>query len=70
MIRPPADELQTIWREFHQLENQERDLAKGLGLGLAIVRRLAAALGHEVSVASRIGRGSCFRITLTRARSI
>ncbi len=63
----PDEALQTIWREFHQLDNQERDLAKGLGLGLAIVRRLAAALGHDVSVASRLGRGSCFRITLARA---
>ncbi len=39
----------------------------GMGLGLAIVRRLATLLDHDVAVASRQGAGSCFRIEAPRA---
>lgn len=44
---------------------------EGLGLGLAIVRRMAAALGHPLSLRSRPGHGSTFRLTLpiTEARA-
>jgi signal transduction histidine kinase/ActR/RegA family two-component response regulator len=59
----PAD-LDNIFQEFHQLGNPERDRRKGLGLGLAIVRRLASAMGAEVQVRSRPGRGSLFRLWL------
>lgn len=38
----------------------------GLGLGLAIVRALAAQLGHPLSLRSRVGRGSFFGLTLPR----
>ncbi|TGT75437.1 ATP-binding protein, partial [Mesorhizobium sp. M8A.F.Ca.ET.161.01.1.1] len=34
----------------------------GLGLGLAIVRRMATALGHPVTFSSRVGRGTIFHI--------
>jgi two-component system, sensor histidine kinase len=58
----PADALELIWEDFYQLGNAERDRTKGLGLGLSIVRRTAALLGHAVSVSTRLGRGSVFRI--------
>jgi two-component system, sensor histidine kinase len=57
-------EQENIFQEFIQLENQERDRNKGLGLGLAICRRMAYLLGHELSVRSRPGRGSVFTIEL------
>jgi signal transduction histidine kinase/ActR/RegA family two-component response regulator len=57
-----------IFREFHQLGNPERDRLKGLGLGLAITDGLARQLGHELSLSSRPGRGSVFRVRLPRAR--
>lgn len=53
-----------IFSEFHQLGNPERDRNKGLGLGLAIAQRLAHALGHALTMASRPGRGSVFRLSL------
>lgn len=59
-----AENLELIFREFVQLDNPSRDRRKGLGLGLAIVRRLATALNHTVSVRSRPGRGSVFEIDL------
>ncbi|WP_010463875.1 ATP-binding response regulator [Acidovorax radicis] len=64
-----ADQLQTVFREFHQLGNPERDREKGLGLGLAIVDGLARALGHALSVCSRPRRGSVFRLRLPNARA-
>lgn len=60
----PASQQETIFEEFHQLSNPERDRSKGLGLGLAICRRLAAILSHDLSVLSREGKGSVFTLTL------
>jgi two-component system, sensor histidine kinase len=58
-----------IFEEFYQVRGGNRTTAApaGMGLGLAIVRRLAQLLGHEVAVASRLGKGSCFRIDAPRA---
>jgi signal transduction histidine kinase len=56
---------QEVFKEFHQLGNPERDRRKGLGLGLAIVQRLAQAMHAQVEVRSRLGRGSVFRLWLT-----
>lgn len=63
----PQDQIPQIFEEFHQLENPERDRARGLGLGLAIVRRLARLLGLSINVHSRLGRGSVFSIFLPLA---
>ncbi len=60
----PASQHREVFREFHQLGNPERDRRKGLGLGLSIVDGLARAMGVEVGLASREGRGSVFRLTL------
>jgi signal transduction histidine kinase/CheY-like chemotaxis protein len=60
----PRDQLEHIFEEYVQLDNPERDREKGLGLGLAIVRRLAALLGAPVEAASRVGRGSRFGVRL------
>lgn len=59
--------LPYLFNEFYQVGNQERDAAKGLGLGLAIVARLGQILSHPVTVRSTPGRGSVFAITLPRA---
>lgn len=59
-----AEHLPHLFQEFYQVENPERDAAKGLGLGLSIVDRLAAALGHPVRVHSWPGRGSVFTVTV------
>lgn len=58
----PIEEQETIFDDFHQLQNPERDRSKGLGLGLAIVRRLGRLLGHGFGVVSVLGRGSSFYI--------
>lgn len=63
----PGDRTEDIFQEFTQLANPERDRRKGLGLGLAIVRRLAGLLEHGVAVQSTPGRGSGFFLDLPAA---
>ena len=57
-------EQRDVFREFHQLGNPERDRRKGLGLGLAIVDGLTRSLGHRLTLCSRLGQGSVFRISV------
>ena len=59
-----AAELPRIFDEFYQVGRGERDRTHGLGMGLAIVKRLVALLGHRLEVASTPGRGTMFRIGL------
>lgn len=68
----PADRLESIFSEFVRLEPANDERKQGLGLGLAIVERLARLLGHPIEVRSIVGRGSRFSITvpLSSAREI
>src|ERR1017187_1672419 len=59
-------ERERIFEEFYQVGNPQRDRSKGLGLGLAIVRRLAQLLGLDVRWETRPGRGPTFAVTLAR----
>ena len=65
----PQDQRQHIFSEFYRLENSDRDQAGGLGLGLAIVDRLCRLLKHPVELASTLGKGSCFSITVPMVRA-
>jgi len=60
----PADKQVEIFEEFRQLHNPARDASRGLGLGLAIVSRLAHLLGAPVEVASRLGHSTRFSLML------
>ncbi|MEW5728059.1 MAG: ATP-binding protein [Pseudomonadota bacterium] len=62
----PADKLESVFEDFVQLDNPERDRTKGLGLGLAVVRRMAVLLRHTVAVRSWEGRGTVFSVRLRR----
>src|SRR5262249_33115725 len=55
--------------EFYRLASPDRDQRGGLGLGLAIVDRLCRLLDHPVELTSTVGKGSCFSITVPRARA-
>jgi PAS domain S-box-containing protein len=63
----PPEQLDCIFEEFHQVGNHARDRTQGLGLGLAIVRRIADLLGHRIATRSRPGQGSTFSIELPLA---
>jgi signal transduction histidine kinase len=53
-----------IFEEFFQVGNEERDRRKGVGLGLAVVRKTVKLMGFDISVQSRLGRGTRFRIVV------
>jgi signal transduction histidine kinase/CheY-like chemotaxis protein len=58
----PTEAQSIIFQEFVQLANPERARGKGLGLGLAIVRRLTDLLGHPLTLRSAPARGSVFAV--------
>ena len=62
----PSDQ-KAVFEEFHRLTDGAERTKRGLGLGLAIVDRIARLLGHEISLRSEIGKGSCFEVVVPRA---
>ncbi|HEY4140190.1 MAG TPA: hybrid sensor histidine kinase/response regulator [Pseudolabrys sp.] len=57
-------ERELIFQEFYQIANPERDRKQGLGLGLAIVRRLCGVLKTPLSFDTAPGKGSTFRVSV------
>jgi Na+/proline symporter/signal transduction histidine kinase len=58
-----------IFKEFHRLEQGAR-IARGLGLGLSIVERLARVLNHGIAIDSNLSGGSVFSVTVPTAKAI
>ncbi len=65
----PASKRQVIFQEFHRLD-QGAKVARGLGLGLSIVERIARVLNHRVEVNSTLDKGSHFSIEAPLASSV
>ena len=63
----PADRLEHIWQRFYQVESA-RGAGGGAGLGLTMVRQIAALHGGTVTVDSREGEGSCFTLRFPAER--
>jgi two-component system, sensor histidine kinase len=57
-----ADQLTSIFEEFYQIDNAERDRKKGLGLGLAYVEKAAKILDLKLTINSTKEKGSRFVI--------
>ena len=58
-----------IFKEFHRLEQGAR-IARGLGLGLSIVERLARVLNHGIAIDSNGSGGSFFSVTVPTAKAV
>ena len=62
----PADRLEAIFEPFVQVDRGLTSRQEGTGLGLAISRDLAHHMGGDLTVASVVGKGSTFTLTLPR----
>ncbi|MDR6519382.1 signal transduction histidine kinase/CheY-like chemotaxis protein [Variovorax paradoxus] len=60
------EHLPHVFDEFYQVDNPQRDVARGLGIGLAIVKRLVDLLSGDIGVRSQQDRGSVFWVDLPR----
>ena len=60
----PEDKLSLVFEEFEQLGNPERNREKGLGLGLAIVRRLCSIADIGIELHSTYGEGTTVTLTM------
>ncbi len=63
-----AEHLGRLFERFYRVDRGRSRELGGTGLGLAIVKHVAQAHGGQVSVKSRVGRGSTFRIHLPREK--
>ncbi|MGE3483823.1 MAG: ATP-binding protein [Nitrospira sp.] len=59
-----AEDQTQIFEEFSQVDSPLQRRVKGTGLGLPLCKKLASLLGGHVTVESRIGQGSVFRLTI------
>jgi PAS domain S-box-containing protein len=60
----PEGDLEHVFDKFHRAENAAAKGIEGTGLGLAIAKHLIELHGWDVSVASTLGRGATFTVTM------
>jgi Na+/proline symporter/signal transduction histidine kinase len=65
----PTNKQKAVFREFERLDQGAR-VARGLGLGLSIVERIARTLGHKLTLRSQLGCGSTFEIVTPQAAAL
>lgn len=66
----PEDQRALIFDDFYQVDNEARRRTHGLGLGLSIVKRMAALLGCEIGCDSLVGKGSRFWVDVPIAEAL
>lgn len=60
----PHDDLERVFERFYRTDASRARSTGGFGLGLAIVRDLVNAMGGSITLESKVGEGSCFRVLL------
>src|SRR5918912_3219657 len=66
----PADKLASVFEPFVQVGRSAEEQQQGVGLGLAISRELARAMGGDLTVESAVSAGSTFTLRLPRGADI
>ncbi|GAB3011916.1 aerobic respiration two-component sensor histidine kinase ArcB [Bowmanella dokdonensis] len=65
----PAEELDKIFAMYYQVKHPDHQSATGTGIGLAICKQMVELMHGEISVSSRVGKGTCFTVELPLAIS-
>ena len=65
----PHSKRRAVFKEFHRLDQGAR-VARGVGLGLSIVERIARVLDCEVALKSVVGSGSRFSVEVPRGKAV
>ena len=60
----PAEKLDSIFKEYSQVDNDLQEVTSATGLGLSIVQRMVEALGGMLKVRSKVGVGSTFSFSI------
>lgn len=60
----PAEQLDRVFEEFHQVRNKLQAKTSGTGLGLSYARKLAEILGGELALTSEVDRGTTVELRL------
>jgi signal transduction histidine kinase/DNA-binding response OmpR family regulator len=60
----PKEKHDAIFNKFHQVDSSETRLYGGVGLGLYIVKNFTDLLGGKIAVASEVGKGATFTVTI------
>jgi len=63
----PKDKLEAVFEPFVQVNRDYASKHEGTGLGLSISRDLARRMGGDLTVQSKLGKGSKFELSLPRA---
>jgi PAS domain S-box-containing protein len=64
----PAAELPHVFERFRRVQNARARTVEGTGIGLALVHELVKLHGGQISLASEVGRGTTFEVTLPAGR--
>ncbi|MCU4676925.1 ATP-binding protein [Catenovulum sp. 2E275] len=63
-----AEDQKHIFKPFERVKDAQIQAISGTGLGLTISKSLAELMGGEISLSSKLGQGSCFKLSLMLAR--
>lgn len=66
----PEQKQKQMFSKFVQVSDEDRENGGGFGLGLAIVKQFVDTLGYELTVHSRVGRGTVFRLIVPLAPDV
>lgn len=64
----PVAHLSSVFERFHQVESSDGQIERGMGLGLAICKRIVDSLGGTIGVESTEGEGSQFWLRIPAAK--
>jgi signal transduction histidine kinase len=65
-----ADDIPIVFQPFQRSTRRSGSIRRGTGLGLAIVKRIVEGHGGQIAVASQVGKGSTFTVTLPQSAEV